>query len=144
MLEITPEIIASFRAKYQIFTDTARWPDDIVSDALCESDTETGSKRWGVYQDECHNFKQRGMFLFAAHYLITLFPSANGASDPTKPSVGAKYTTGSKSVGDESISYVSNKGNANLLAGDEWLTTTQYGQMFLRLRRRAGMGAIAV
>lgn len=144
MLEITPAIIASFRAKYPIFADVTKWPDDVVSIALCEGDAETGSCRWGVYQDECHNFKQSGMFLFAAHYLITMFPSAGGATDPSNPSVGAKYTTASKSVGDESIGYVTSKGNADLAAGDEWLTTTQYGQMYLRLRRRAGMGCLAV
>ena len=144
-LEITPEIIAAFRAKFGgLFADETKWSDDTVTEALCEGDAETGSCRWGVYQDICSNFKQRGMFYYAAHWLITTYPSAAGATDPSKPSVGAKYTTASKSVGDESIAFVNSKGNSELAAGDEWLTTTSYGQQYLRLRRRAGMGAVVV
>lgn len=144
-LEITPEIIAAFRAKFGgLFADETKWSDDIVTEALCEGDAETGSCRWGVYQDVCSNFKQRGMFYYAAHWLITNYPSASGATNPSNPSVAPKYTTASKSVGDESIAFVNSKGNSELAAGDEWLTTTSYGQQYLRLRRRAGMGCIAV
>lgn len=139
MLEITQEIIDSFRERYKQFNCNIKWDDTTLADALCQADTETGSKRWGVYQDKCNNFKQRGMFLFTAHYLTTFY-----RNDDSTVSPGAKHNVSSKSVGDESISYMTNKGLSDLSAGDEWLSTTQYGQMFMRLRRRAGMGALAV
>lgn len=139
---ITPEVIQSFRDKYPQFSDDIKWPDDVVTIALCEGDAETGGCRWGAYQDVCSNFKQRGMFAYAAHYLTVTY--RGDASDDNKVSPGAKQNVASKSVGDESISYNVNKGLADLAAGDEWLATTQYGQQYLRLRRRAGMGAIAV
>ena len=64
-MPITAEIIAEFRARYPQFADTAVWPDSVVSSALCEADAQTGSSRWGAYQDDCHNTKQRGMFFYA-------------------------------------------------------------------------------
>lgn len=139
MLDITQEIIDSFRNSYPAFNCNTKWTDDTISNALCEADAETGGKRWGAYQNICSNFKQRGMFAFAAHYLTTMF-----RGNDNNVSAGAKQNVSSKSVGDESVTYNINKGLADLAAGDEWLATTQYGQMYLRLRRRAGMGAIAV
>ncbi|MDX1474500.1 MAG: hypothetical protein R3309_10040, partial [Reinekea sp.] len=64
--DITPAVIASFRGIHQAFTDLTKWPDDIVEQALCEADAETGGRGWGSFIDECRNFKRRGMFLFAA------------------------------------------------------------------------------
>lgn len=141
-MDITPEIIASFRTRYPQFSDNTKWPDPVLEIALCEADAETGGCRWGAYEDKCNNFKQRGMFAYAAHYLTVTY--RGDASDDNNVSAGAKQNVASKSVGDESVSYNVNKGLADLAAGDEWLATTQWGQMYLRLRRRCGMGAIAV
>jgi hypothetical protein len=136
-MEITPEIIASFRTRYPAFTDP-EWDDASVTIALCEGDAETGGRGWGAYLDDCHNFKQRGMFLYAAHYLATMHP--NGSSST---SGGAKWAQSGKSVGDESVS--NNNGSlGNAPVGDSWLASTSFGQQWLRLRRRAGMGARAV
>lgn len=141
-MDITSEVIKSFRTRYPQFSSGTKWPDAVVEIALCEGDAETGGCRWGNYVDECHNFKQRGMFAYAAHYLTVTY--RGDASSDNNVSPGAKQSVAGKTVGDESITYNVNKGLADLAAGDEWLATTQYGQMFLRLRRRAGMGAIAV
>ena len=73
-MPITAAIIAAFRATYPQFSNTTIWPDSIVTQALCEGDSETGSSRWGAYEDECHNFKQRGMFFYAAHWLTVYYP----------------------------------------------------------------------
>lgn len=138
-MDITPEIIASFRAANTAFSNVTTYPDAMVSGALCEADAETGGKGWGGYQDECHNFKRRGMFLYACHYLAVLYP--NGAAGAI--SGGTKGIVASKAVGDESVSMYTGS-YAGLRAGDEWLAASVFGQQWLRLRRRAGMGARAV
>ena len=141
-MDITPEIIASFRAAYPAFSNTTTWPDSVVEMALCEGDAETGGRGWGAYEDDCHNFKQRGMFMYAAHWLASTYPK--GASDDTAQSGTAKNQVASKSVGDESVSYAVTA-PANISdAGNGWLASTAFGQQFMRLRKRAGMGARAV
>lgn len=135
---ITQAMIDSFRVEFIAFSDVVKWPDTLISCALCEADAETGSSRWGAYEDECHNFKRRGMFYFAAHWLSTNYGTAGVTVDPASE---ARLNVQSKQVGDESISY---RVPAMMDVGDDWLTFTVYGQQFYRLRRRAGMGAIAV
>jgi hypothetical protein len=138
---ITQEIIDAFRLAYPVFTDP-KWSDTTVEQALCEGDAETGGRGWGTYQDDCHNFKRRGMFLYTAHWLASTYP--NGDIDAGgNMSGGAKWATSGKSVGDESASF-NNGSLANMAVGDSWLATTAFGQQWLRLRRRAGMGALAV
>lgn len=138
MMDITQSMVDSFRAEFPAFADTVVWPDSLIMCALCEADAETGSCRWGAYEDECHNLKRRGLFYFAAHWLSTNYGTA-GATAP--PQSEARLNVASKSVGDESISYRVPK---MMDVGDDWLTFTVYGQQFYRLRRRVGMGAKAV
>ena len=140
-VEITPAIIVSFRLAQPAFTDPIKWPDEVVTMALCEGDVETGGKGWGAFEDICTNFKRRGMYLFTAHYLAVTYPK--GATDSSQVGGSAKYATQSKTVGDESISFANGKAN-ELSVGDGWLASTSFGQQWLRLRRRAGMGARAV
>lgn len=134
-MQITPAIVADFRTFLNgQFADEDKWPDDIIIDVLCEADAETGGSGWGAFELDCNNFKRRGMYLFAAHWL-TFFYGDNPANG-----VGgiARLNTQSKSVGDESISY---RVASMMDAGNDALTYTVYGQQFYRLRRRAGMGA---
>ena len=138
IITITPEIIAEFRTAYPQFADEITWPDSVVEKALCEGDVATGSSRWGAYQDECHNFKQRGMFLYAAHWLTVYYP--RGGNQP--PSVTPAWAANSKSVGDESILF--NTGMQNLNPSDAWLLSTLYGQQFYRELRKAALGGVSV
>ncbi len=138
MIEITPQLIDSFRADKPAFSDDTKWPDDFIASALIEADVETGGAGWGGFEDNGHNFKRRGMFLFAAHWLATNYSDA-GASNT--PSSDARLNVQSKSVGDESISY---RVPSMMGVGDDWLTYTNYGTQFYRLRRRAAMGALTV
>lgn len=138
---ITPELVASFRLVMLAFGDTVKWPDAIVQESLCEADTETGSRRWGAYEDECHNFKRRGMYYFAAHWLSVTYPTGSGATDPANINATARLNVAAKSVGDESVTY---RVGAIQATENDWLSLTNYGVQFLRLRRRAGMGAVAV
>lgn len=136
---IDADVIAAFRISPlgHAFTDTVKYPDSLVQYALCEADTETGSPRWGTYQEDCHNLKQRGMFLYAAAWLGSNY--ANGIDGA--PDLEARLNVASKSVGDESIAY---RVPAMLEVNNDWLTYTAAGQQFYRLRKRVGMGAVAV
>jgi len=130
-MNVTTEIIAAFRRNYPIFSDLNDYPDDIVTLALCDGDVETGGSGWGVYVDTCGNYKQRGMFLYAAHWLTTTYP--NGASNMSST---PRQIVSSKSVGDESISY-----DTTMYSGDNaWLMGTSFGQQWIRLSKRSGMG----
>lgn len=135
---ITAEMITQFRTEMFAFADLVKWPDTLITQALCEADTETGSSRWGAYGPECNNFKRRGMFYFAAHWLSTNYGTAGVTADPNPE---ARLNVQSKSVGDESIEFRVPK---MMDVGTDWLTFTNYGMQFYRLRKRAGMGAIAV
>lgn len=139
---ITPELITAFRESSQgrAFADDVKWPDDVVEDALCEADAETGSKRWGTYTDDCRNFKRRGMFYFAAHWLAVTYQTQD-ASDPSSISPTARLNVAAKSVGDESVTY---RVGAIQKTEDDWLSLTNYGVQYLRLRGRASKGAVAV
>ena len=137
---IDAALIQSFRDSQQAFTDNAKWPDSIVTDALCEADAETGGAGWGVFEDLCSNFKRRGMFYFAAHWLVTTYLTGT-AADPTDVKPNARLNTAAKSVGDESITF---RVGAIQNTEDDWLSLSNYGVQYLRLRRRAGMGARAV
>ena len=139
-ITITPEIIASFRTAQPAFGDVVKWPDSVVTEALCEGDVETGGKGWGGFEDICSNFKRRGWYYYAAHWLASTYLTQD-ATDPSAISPIARLNVSGKSVGDESIQY---RITAIQNTGDDWLSTTNYGVQYLRLRRRAGMGAIAV
>lgn len=140
---ITPEIIAAFRDAMPAFSDDTKWPDSVITDALCEADSETGSvSRWGVLDiNDCRNFKRRGMFFYAAHWLSITYNTAAGATDPNDIDPAARLNLSSKSVGDESITYriTGIESTAN-----DFLSLTIYGVQYVRLRRRAGMGCLAV
>lgn len=137
---IDAALIASFRASQQAFTDVVKWPDSIITDALCEADVETGGRGWGVFEDICSNFKRRGMFYYAAHWLAVTYLKQT-AEDPTDISPTARLNTAAKSVGDESVQF---RVGAIQSTEDDWLSLTNYGVQYLRLRRRAGMGALAI
>lgn len=142
-MEITAEIIASFRAKLPQFADDTEYPDPVLTIALCEGDEEAGGSGWGSYEDECHNFKQRGMFAFAAHWLTVTYPS--GASDASVVNPTPSWSVNGKSVGDMSITYSNGGSGTGGFSGEaSWLMSTQYGQQFHRLRKQAGMGARCV
>ncbi|MCE2029287.1 DUF4054 domain-containing protein [Sessilibacter corallicola] len=137
MLDITPQIIRDFRARQALFSDSSVWPNSVLQIALEEADTETGGKRWGIYQNR--SSKQRGMFFFAAHWLTVNYP--NGASDNKSVNASPALQVSSRSVGDESTSYAVAPATTQDSA---FLGSTQFGQEFLRLKKRIGIGALVV
>lgn len=141
-IEITQEIIDKFREVMPAFADPVKWPDEVVSMALCEADAETGGRGWGALDlEDCHNFKRRGMFFYAAHWLSITYNSGVGATDPSNIDAAARLNLAGKSVGDESITY---RITGIQSAEDDFLSLTLYGVQYLRLRRRSAMGARAV
>lgn len=139
---ITDEIISDYRSSAQglSFSDADKWPDAIVSDALCEADTETGGKAWGIYQMICSNFKRRGMYYFASHWLTVTYQDGTAAT-PSNQTSNVVLNISSKSVGDESLAY---RDQAIQRTENDWLSTTNYGVQYLRLRRRATPLVMAV
>ncbi|MGH9930727.1 MAG: DUF4054 domain-containing protein [Pyrinomonadaceae bacterium] len=140
MTVIDAALVTAFRETMKAYADETKWPDDIIEQALCEADAETGGKRWGVYDADCRNFKRRGLFYFAAHWLAVTYATGT-AADPSAISPTARLNVASKSVGDESVTY---RVGGIQDTEEDWLSLTNYGVQFLRLRRRAGMGALAV
>ncbi|MBZ7262481.1 DUF4054 domain-containing protein [Klebsiella oxytoca] len=132
-VEITPQIVADFRAYYPAFVDVDVWPDEIVILALEEADAETGP-RWLKYRAKPASIKARGMYAYAAHRLI-MWKRAEEEED-----AGAVYAISGKSVRDESTSFAVPSVTTDdlILNGD--LPMTQYGVEFLRLRKRASAG----
>ena len=141
-VEITQEIIDTFRVNKPAFSDVTKWPDEVVTEAFCEAFPECGGRGWGVFDvTDCQNFKRRGVFLFAAHWLSIEYTTGAGATNPTSVNPTARLNVAAKSIRDESVTY---RVGAIQSTQDDWLSLSNYGVQYLRLRRRAGMGARAV
>lgn len=137
-------MITEFRAAQPAFSDVIKWPDDVVEAALCEASAECGGRGWGVLDlTNCQNFKRRGIFFYAAHWLSVTYNdgAGAGATDPTNIDATARLNVAAKSVGDESVTF---RVGAIQSTEDDYLSLTNYGVQYLRLRKRAGMGARAV
>lgn len=141
-VEITQEIIDAFRVAKPAFSDVTKWPEEVVREAFCEAFPECGGRGWGAFDvTDCQNFKRRGVFFYAAHWLSVEYTTGQGATDSTNISSTARLNVAAKSVRDESVTY---RVGAIQSTQDDWLSLSNYGVQYLRLRRRAGMGARAV
>lgn len=134
-MDITADIIASFRASYVQFIDDSEYPDAVLIAALEQGDFYTQGCSWTGDITDHLSTKRQGMFLYAAHWLTVTYPKGNPAT--TAPSSVTGGVVSGKSVGDESISYAV---NASANVGDDWLRTTGYGQQFLRLSKSFCVG----
>ena len=141
-VEITQEIIDAFRASKPAFSDIVKWPDEVITEALCEAFPECGGSGWGVFDvTDCQNFKRRGVFFYAAHWASVEYTTGAGATDPTSVNPTARLNVAAKSVRDESVTY---RVTGIERTVNDWLSLTNYGVQFMRLRGRAGIGARAV
>lgn len=138
-MDITSNVISAFRAYYPEFSDTTAFPDTDVTRHLEDALAETG-KRWGSYGENPPSFRARGMFAYAAHQLVLARAAKKAVEAGGTPSAPAQAE--SKQVGDESVTYAVARPETSA-AGDARgdFASTIYGQEFLRLRKRAGMGA---
>ena len=135
-MEITKEIITTFREAYPEFEDVDVFSDGFVARQLKAADNETGSNRWGGYSE--FSIKQEGMFLFAAHILVKRRECSYAVKNHVNP-----YPSGppkSIKVGDEKIEYGQTIAAADYDISHD-LVSTIYGAEFVRLRQRVTMGA---
>ena len=132
-MDITPEVIEAFRADFSGFASSDTWADPVLTRALARADKETGSARWGEYDD--FSIKQRGMFNFAAHSLSLNAANTKATAMGGTPSATAQVQ--SKTVADESVTFAVGVSGSSV---DDSLKATAYGQEFIRLRRRVGAG----
>lgn len=111
-----PEFVAIADARIQFFLDDAQLE---VSEGAWE----------GLYE--------KGVFLLAAH-LLYLDQVRQGADTDI-----SDLTSGvtSRSVGDVSVSFA--RATATSVS-DDWYLDTSYGAEYLRLKKRVGMGCVAV
>ena len=78
-----------------------------------------------------------GMFLYTAAWLSMYYPDGKGGDVNTE----ARLNVASKSVADESIAY---RVPQMMEVNNDFLTFTIFGQEFYSLRKKIGMGALAV
>ena len=119
--------IATFRAVFPEFGDSAKYPDAQVQYYLDFAVQSLRPEAW-------RNLLERGTGLFVAHYLATSAISRAG----TIPGRGQLGIVASKSVGPASISYDNSAISAQADAG-HWALTS-YGLMYWELMRMVGTG----
>lgn len=139
-MKITDEIIADFRRFLKAFRDEVKWCDEVIRLQLIEADVMTGGRLWGAFDiDDDANWKKRGMYYLAAHYLVSYYGSS--ASDPTAISSEARLNVSSQQVGDESVTYRITEMEPTVT---DFISTTIYGVKFLEIRKHICVGAIAL
>jgi hypothetical protein len=139
---ITQEILDAFRLWEPPFSDVTKWPDNVLTRAFSEAFPECGGSGWGAFDvTDWQNFKLRGVFNFAAHWMSVKYNTGQGATDPSVSNASARLNVAAKSVRDESVTY--RVGGIQSTQND-WLSLTNYGVQFLRQRDKVGMGAIAL
>lgn len=119
--------IATFRAVFPEFGDSAKYPDAQVQYYLDFAVQSLRPEAW------C-NLLERGTGLFVAHYLAMSAVSGSGAI----PGRGQLGIVASKSVGPASISYDNSAISAQADTG-HWALTS-YGLMYWELMRMVGTG----
>ena len=119
--------IATFRAVFPEFVDSAKYPDAQAQYYLDFAVQSLRPEAW-------RNLLERGTGLFVAHYLAMSAISRAG----TVPGRGQLGIVASKSVGPASISYDNSAISAQADAG-HWALTS-YGLMYWELMRMVGTG----
>jgi hypothetical protein len=128
-LDNIDSIVTDFRDEQDEFSDVNLYPDKVIKKCLFRSNQEIGA-RWGSFKlGDPTSFARQGLFLFASHWLVINYRGSAASSANIKQ--GAQLNVASKSVGDESVNY---RITAMQDTEDDWLSVTNYGVQFLRLR----------
>lgn len=118
---------ATFKIRFPEFAAVA---DSRIQFFLDDSELEVGEVAWGTLYE-------KGVFLLAAH-LLQIDQIRQDTGDDSSDIASNVI---SKSIGDVSVSFA--KATASSIT-DDWYLQTSYGTEYLRLKRRMGMGAVAV
>lgn len=139
--DIDSAMISEFRAFYPEFTDATKFSDPLVLRALGVSFDEGGGIHWGQWVDPNlpYSLWKRAIYALTAFYIQLWLggQQANGAA--VTPMLVAN-----KSIRDESTGNAVPQAVTGASYNDYLFTVSPYGMEWLRLRRRAGMGAMAV
>jgi hypothetical protein len=122
-MAITP---ADFKARFPEFGSV---PDSRVQFWLDDAVLEVGESAWG-------ELYEKGVFLLAAHLL-----SLDQINQDEDGSGGVTGNVNSRSVGDVSVSFAKATSDSS---SDDWYLQTSYGSEYLRLKKRVGMGIVAI
>ena len=124
-MALTP---ADFKARYPEFdsVDDAR-----IQTFLDEAQLEVGEVPWGTLYE-------KGVFLLTAH-LVVIDQRNQTSSGSGVPSPGQ---LASRKVGDVAVSFATQTTSPD--GSDEWYLSSSYGAEYLRLKKRKGIGAVAV
>ena len=122
-MAITP---ADFKIRFLEFGSI---PDSRVQLWLDDALLEVGESAWG-------DLYEKGVFLLAAHFL-----SLDQINQGEDESGGVTGNVTSRSVGDVSVSFAKATSDSS---SDDWYLQTSYGSEYLRLKKRVGMGIVAI
>ncbi len=123
-MALTP---ADFKIRYPEFDSI---PDARVQFMLDDAVLEVSEARWDTLYE-------KGSMLLAAH-LLQLDLNRQETEDDDSSEEG---NLASKSIGDVSYSFTK---AASESTSDDWYLQTSYGTEYLRLKKRVGMGVVAV
>jgi hypothetical protein len=121
-------IPADFRTRFEGQFDLV--PDARIEFWLEDAQLEVGAQAWGALYE-------KGVMLLAAHLLQL---ELDRQEDDESGSITSNRVT-SRSVGDVSVSFARATADNS---DEDWYLLTDYGAEYLRLKRRMGMGAVAV
>jgi hypothetical protein len=124
-------VIATFRAAFPEFNDTARYPDAMITFWSSFATAQVNACRWG---DQV----QTGVFLYTAHG-VTLAAQNQKAGVIGGTPGGQSGPISSKTVGSVTAAYDTTQA-AEKDAG--YWNLTSYGKQFFRLARIFGAGPI--
>jgi hypothetical protein len=122
-MAITP---ADFKIRFEEFESV---PDSKIQFWLNDALLEVGESAWS-------ELYEKGVFLLAAHLL-----SLDLSNQDEDESGGATGNVTSRSVGDVSVSFAKATSDSS---SDDWYLQTSYGTEYLRLKKRMGMGIVAI
>ncbi|AXI83446.1 DUF4054 domain-containing protein [Xylella taiwanensis] len=117
----------SVRAFINRYPEFATQPQERLALAIEDAGPWVDARRWGP----CY---QQGLASLAAHFVWSM-PDMSGDA----AAAGAKGAVIAERAGDLQVGYAAAPSGG---IGDAWLMTSVYGQRYVALRRRAGMGAV--
>lgn len=123
--------IASFRAAFPEFADTARYPDAMITFWAGLATAQVNVNRWGLQVPA-------GIQLYVAHEITLAAQNQKSGIIGGVPG-GASGPANSKTVGNVTVSYDTQQ-TAERDAG--WWNLTIYGKQFIRLARIYGAGVV--
>ena len=124
------EVVDDFRSWMIAFKDSNQWTFEVIKIEIYKSIPELG-ERWGTFKiGDPFSFFRNGLYHLTAHSLSVSY-GVGIDGDASKITPDARMNPSSKSVADTSIQYRITEIQP---AEDDWLSLTNYGVIFLRLR----------